>query len=260
MRVAQPDAGGTGDYAAAMLKGEGKKMSDLDDLLNGDETPVTEEVETTETVETPETEVEAKGEETVESPATEQQETTPIESGLSVEDLQKQVQGLRAGLMAERQKRQELENQHNNSPEVKSAQEEEFWQDPRGSVQQMVGGMLRENAVNTTDAILSETVPDYQDMRNYYMQKAQSDPTLLQNAGNHSNPALYIYKTAKQMKEVEEIGSLDTWKATEKAKIEQDFEERVKEGIKQALEQKETLNGSAGDLRATQNKRRRTIS
>ncbi|MCG7945858.1 MAG: hypothetical protein N0C84_05870 [Candidatus Thiodiazotropha taylori] len=224
-------------------------MSNLDEVLNGEET--TEEV----------TEVEAKGdEETVETPSTEHEESstesvtteTETPAGPTVEELQSQIHGLTQTAVAERRKRQEIESKLNNSPEAKTQQEEAFWADPMGNVSSLVDKKLQENTVNVTDAVLEQVMPDYAEMRNYYLEKAQQNPTLLKTAASQPNPALYIYATGKQMKQVEEVGDIDTWRANEKAKMEQEFETKVQEGVKKALDANSELPGSAGDLRAAQ--------
>ncbi|MCU7840857.1 MAG: hypothetical protein KZQ94_15945 [Candidatus Thiodiazotropha sp. (ex Troendleina suluensis)] len=231
-------------------------MNDLEDVLNGEETPEVE-IETPETeveVESIETTEEAKGdEEAVETPTTEQEESSqPAEQGLSVEDLQKQVQGLTHAVSAERQKRHKLEENLNNSPEARTQQENAFWQDPLGGVTAVVDRKLQENTVNVTDSVLEKVIPDYAEMRTFYIEKAQQNPALLKNAADNPNPALYIYETAKQMKQIEEFGDIDTWRANEKAKMEQEYEAKVQAGIKKALETQSELPGSVGDLRAAQ--------
>lgn len=229
-------------------------MSNLEEVLNGEETTeVTEEVEAKgdeETVETPSTEHE---ESSTESATTEQVATeTETPAGPTVEELQSQIHGFMQTAVAERRKRQELENQLNNSPEAKTQQEEAFWADPMGNVSSLVDKKLQENTVNVTDAVLEQVMPDYAEMRNYYLEKAQQNPALFKNAGNQPNPALYIYQTAKQMKQIDEFGDIDTWRANEKARMEQEYEAKVQEGIKKALDANSELPGSAGDLRAAQ--------
>ncbi|MEW8418210.1 MAG: hypothetical protein AB2669_21370 [Candidatus Thiodiazotropha endolucinida] len=226
-------------------------MSNLDEVLNGEET-----TEDTEEV----TEVEAKGETTVETPSTEHEESstesvtteTETPAGPTVEELQSQIQGLTQTAVAERRKRQEIESKLNNSPEAKTQQEEAFWADPMGNVSSLVDKKLQENTVNVTDAVLEQVMPDYAEMRNYYLEKAQQNPALFKNAGNQPNPALYIYQTAKQMKQIDEFGDIDTWRAKEKAKIEHEFNKRVQDEVKKALDEQSKLPGSAGDLRAAQ--------
>ncbi|MEW7987899.1 MAG: hypothetical protein AB2799_19100 [Candidatus Thiodiazotropha sp.] len=229
-------------------------MNDLEEVLNGEET--TEET----------TEVEAKGEEeTVETPSTEHEESstesvtteqvateTETPAGPTVEELQNEVRGLSQGIADERRKRQALEHQLNNSPEAKTQQEEAFWADPTGNVSSLVDKKLQENTVNVTDAVLEKVMPDYAEMRNYYLEKSQQNPSLLKNAGNQPNPALYIYEAAKQMKQIEEFGDIESWRANEKAKMEQEVNKRVQDEVKKALDEQSKLPGSAGNLRAAQ--------
>lgn len=180
---------------------------DLDSILNGTDTGV--EVEQQVEVATPEPEPTPEPETGVthETPA----QTAPpaVESD--------DVKVPKAALIAERRKRQELERQLQEHAQKFDPQR--FYQDPQ-EIASYVDQRTFNAVIGMSRAIVSEQYPDYDEMEELFVQEAERNPALAAEMRAHPAPALFAYKTAKQLKTIREAqdGSLE---ARLRAEIEQ---------------------------------------
>lgn len=195
-------------------------QGDLDDFVN--EGAEAEEVveaapepEKVEEAEKTEPEAEEKGEK-------EEATATPAEEP---ED----VRGLKAALKAERKKRQAAERAHQQ--QVPQFDPSVFYQDP-ASIQSFVEQQAANTRFQLSHVFAQEQYADYEEMEELFIEAAENNPGLIEELRNHPAPALYAYKTAKQLKTVKEAqdGSLEARiRAEVEAKLRAEFEAKAKQ-------------------------------
>jgi hypothetical protein len=113
------------------------------------------------------------------------------------------------------------------------------WEDPEGHEQWLVeqAGQVAEQralqAYQRQHVIMSAEAakakyPDYLEKVAIFEQLSAENPALSAQMFNHPNPAEFAYGVAKNHEEVSQYGSLDAWKAAEKAKWEAEALEKLK--------------------------------
>lgn len=201
------------------------------------EEPVTptETQETGEKQEEPVTTTEEKQEE-IKSEETQQTEETQtqatIEPNQEILDLRKEIDGLKAGISAERQKRQSLEN------EKKQAFD---WTKPDESIQNLKNELRQENLtnfVNMSESQCAQRHQDYYDKRVVLLEMINQNPAIYQDMLRQADPAEYGYQLATKQMFVNEVG---TDPAAYKEKLKAEIMTELKTEKETQLKEKENI-------------------
>jgi hypothetical protein len=187
-------------------------MSEYDDEFAAlDEAEADEAaVEETETIAEEQTEVEA---------SESKPEDTGEQSGEPPESHDKQIEGLIAATKAERNKRQELEQQLKalQAQTTKKSEvpvEQQFHENPVGVMQKMIGEVRNE----MSESFARKEHSDYDEVMDHFQDMATKNPALYYEAQNSPLPAVSAYEMAKRDMKMSEIGDIDAY--TEKVQKE----------------------------------------
>lgn len=199
--------------------------SDLRAILDGTDTSEVEQTE--EVAEVASTEVaEPETQPEPEKGEVQQQETPAQAATPAVES--EEVKVPKAALIAERRKRQELERQLAER-QAQQFDPSVFYQDP-ATIQAYVEQSTFNKVLAMSREIAREQYEDYEEMEELFAQEAERNPALVAELRSHPAPALFAYKTAKQLKTVKEAqdGTLEARiRAEIEAKLRAEFEQKA---------------------------------
>lgn len=184
-------------------------MSDLQDILD-DKEPEQPEVEAK--AEAPEPEPAEKGDEAPEAKAEEApEEVVPPTTEKMVPE---------AALLAERRKRQALEEQEQFWKDLKAQKESQPdpLEDPEGayrSLQQTVDQRILNERLNMSEMMHRQSKGDQavDAAVEAFGEAAKQTPAMQQQALQHRDPYGFVLKWHEQQTQIAEIGNLDDWKA-----------------------------------------------
>lgn len=165
----------------------------------------TEKVETIEPVTTTEVKPDAQKPDVKEQETTtkEVKEGATIEPSPELEALRKEIQGLKSGITAERQKRQQLEQQ--------KEQETPFdWTNPDDSLktfEQKIEQKMTDRFVNMSEAQCMQRHDDYIQKRDVLLQMIQSNPQIYHEMLNSPDPAETGYQLASKKMLYDQVGN-----------------------------------------------------
>ena len=133
-----------------------------------------------------------------------------------------------AALMAERDKRQRLEAQLAQQ----KVEKPDFFADPESYVQTTV----KQQALQMSAAMVEAQYPDFREKLAVFMEEAGRNPLLAAELEQHPHPALYAYQQAALIAEHRQLKDLPAYKASIRAEIEAQVraEYEAKAGIKKA--------------------------
>ena len=168
--------------------------------------PVETTDQTTETVvETPET----PAAEVTTTPATKEEERVPL-----------------AALMAEREKRQEIERQRKDLEkriaEIEKAKLPDFYENPEEHVRQIVQEQsiqVQQRLYAALEEQARDAYPDFDEVMAEVQAQAEQNPTLVQEIFSKANPAIAAYKLGKKLREHKEMQDPEAYRAKLKAEI-----------------------------------------
>lgn len=211
-------------------------MSDLDDVLEGSEA-TGEEITSS-----PEGEAEQEKTESIEEAV---EETHKEEPKTEIHE-DKEQEGLKAALAAERRKRQEYELE---LQEIKSKEEKpDFWEDPDSVIDQRVRNVekkLENRFLNMSEYYARNKHDDFDEVSDYFFNDlAEKNPALVQEALSMPDPYEHIYQTASKHRMVNEITDIDSYKSKLRAEIQQEMEAEKNAAIEAALKKTSELPGT----------------
>ena len=156
-------------------------MSDLEEVLNGD---TSEPVEPANPVLTESVADDLKAE--LAEPADEEVSTPAVEKTETIEEPAKEaseLSGLKAGIAAERHKRQDLEQQLRTmqQQQQEAAPKPDFWENPDDAISNLKTGFnedLRRTKVDLSTEMMRELHADYEDKETQFIELGQSNPAL----------------------------------------------------------------------------------
>lgn len=186
-------------------------MSDLDEILTQDEAPQAEETAPVE--ETAATDV---------APAeTETDETTAAPSAAVEND---PASGFRTAMLAEREKRQEVERELAQlRADAETAARPNASEDPEGALaytEEQVTNRMSQVLRQTSRMIAMSVHPDYVEKENQFLALGEANPALIDAMLNSDNPAEYAYQTAVNHADVEALKDVAGAKAKMRAEVE----------------------------------------
>lgn len=209
-------------------------MPELDNFLSAIEssTPAAEPAPTPDTgpetstapVETTTGKTVAEGEITGEPPAPQQDAKTEQprdERGRwkkSEEDWEREVSGTRSAMLAEREKRQRLEQELRQREEAKAKEpKKDIWEDPDAYVEEKIRskegelltkaeGIARELFFKHTERLARGRHDDYDAVREVFAEEAQKNPILVTQLRESDDPAEFIYQHGRTALELREVG------------------------------------------------------
>lgn len=217
-------------------------MSDLESVFDG-EPEVEETVQETVQEDVQET-VEATEEPTGE------EETSPPE----VETKSDPIEGLKAGISAERQKRQEAEMRARQLEQqmTQTREKPDFWENPEAVLNGMAQGFqsqMQEMKTNMSVEFMRTTYDDYDEMEATFIDMAQQNPMLVQEMNKSGNPAKFAYDTAKAQKEISEMRD-PSYKDKLRAEIKAELEAEYKASLETEIQKRSSLPGTLSNDRA----------
>jgi hypothetical protein len=191
-------------------------MSDLAEVLNG-----TEEVETQQEAEVVETETP----ETTETTETTTGEETAVTTPVTEEP--PDVAGLKAALLAERQKRQQYEDWYRAQQAKETPPEPvDVWEKPEEFINRAVTQAeqrFTNRLLDMSEAAARGRHQDFDSKLEVFAQLAQRDPALRQSMVNAPDPGEYAYRTAERFQVMQEMGDPVAYKAKVRAEIEAEY-------------------------------------
>lgn len=221
-------------------------MSDLDEVLNGEDSPEKprnekgqftkgeepveqpSQVPESEEPETPAGEQD-DSEETPEEPEEEPEKDQPKEPKEKPSD---ESAGLRAGIAAERKKRQEIERQ---LAALRQQQEQpkapDLYENPEGyqqHIQQTLQSALIDERVNLSAAFARKQYTDYDEVMEHWGEMVSQDPTLYQHAIQQELPADWAYNQVKRQLLLAEIDDPTTYKERLRAEMRAELEAELR--------------------------------
>lgn len=190
-------------------------MSDLEAILKGQTSEVTEEIQVESSPE-PKQEIPQVIEET-KGVKPEEEKGEPPSSEIQKE--QEPESWTKTAVFKERRKRQELEKKYQqleaqlaalSQPKEQEQRVERpnVFEDPENAFsysERLVEEKAFTRLVKYSEAEMRETHPDYDEMSNEFMKLAQQNPLLSQELYNAPNPAKFAYNTAKNYLEAQKF-------------------------------------------------------
>lgn len=163
-----------------------------------------------------------------------------------------------AALLDERRKRQQyeakvreyeaMEAQRQQEALRKPVTDEDFYSSPTEFVRQQTEATRQalereftDRWFNAMESIARSRHPDYDQMREYFIERAQTDPAIAAGIRNAADPADYAYQTAKKLKALEEVGDLDTYRS----RIEKEIRAQVEAELRKPPAPPQSLNAEA---------------
>lgn len=209
-----------------------------------DEETVTEEPQAA--PETPEIEASAEPE-TVET--TGETTSTPEE-----ENRPDPVEGLKAGIAAERQKRQQAEKRAIELEQrMRQAQPRpDFWENPERVLGQYAQGFQRELQKAKTDMaveVMRNTHDDYEEMESIFLQDAERNPALVAQMNASANPAKFAYDYGIAQKRMKEVTD-PSYEEKLRAKLHAEWEAEKSQEVEQEIQKRSKLPGTLSNERA----------
>jgi hypothetical protein len=161
--------------------------------------------------------------ETGDTPQPEPAQATEVDAGTPpAEDARKA--GLEAGIAAERKKRQDAEalvEQLRREAEAKTkeppAPAPSIWEDEQGAFQHFGGQVVNQAVQQATfnarldmsEMMARQANPDFEDMKAEFLQMAQQNPVIAQQALADAHPWQKAYQIAKNARTMNELGATD---------------------------------------------------
>lgn len=236
------------------------EKTDLDEFLNGDETPTPEPA--------PEPEADEKPAEASKDDDAEGADDKPEETPKGDEDKddttpvsREEFEGVKKALLEERRKRQELEKTPEPAPEPEPLPDPV--EDPDGFAAAVEArAEAKANAkfqqaeadrVNQSEQRARAAHPDFDEVAKNFFEAAQLNPALADEVRQASDPAEKAYEIGKRIAQMNEIGDPEAYKAKLKAEalaeLEAEKAEKQKTDEDEALKDQlpEDLTGVASD-------------
>lgn len=216
----------------------------IDELLSSDEPEAAPAVEQAAEPETPEQprgpdgKFSTKEETGVEQVEGDEPKADPVPPTEQNEQLPPEVY---APLKAERQKRQELQQQLEAMKQQIARQNQappaalpEFWDNPDAAFDarlEQFGSTLMQkfqhqqvvDRINASEVAAKGKYDDYGESFGAFQQAASANPALIEQMKTATDPAEFAYKTGKRAMDLEKVGSLDELLKAERAKWEADL-------------------------------------
>lgn len=178
----------------------------------------------------PETEVEETEEEKdeeQEAPQETEQASQEVEkpAATTAAPESKEAAGLKAGIAAERKKRQELEQKlreleaRQSVPAQEKREPVNFFENPQQYIANEVQG-VRVAYLNALQEDMREKHEDYDEVTALVVDAAQTNPQLQQRVFQAGNPAKEIYRIGKELQEAEKLRDPEAYKASLRADLE----------------------------------------
>jgi len=145
----------------------------------------------------------------------------------------KPEEGLQAALLAERRKRQELEQRLAAKPEEPKA---DFWEDPEARLaqtEQKFQQQLINQKLDMSEAFARDKYADFGDKIVIFEAMVQENPALYQQMLAQANPADFAYRTATNQQKLQEMGDPTA------------YEQKLREKITAEIEAKYATKGAA---------------
>lgn len=148
--------------------------------------------------------------------------------------------GLKAGMMAERKKRQELEAKLREleaklkQPEQPAPQPVRFREDPEGFVTSAAAA-VEARLYNAMEDDMREQHEDFDEMAALVVKAAEIDPLLKQKVFQAGNPARAMYKLGKQLQEAEKLRDPEAYKESIRSELEAEVTAKVTAQLRKEL-------------------------
>ena len=232
-------------------------MSDLEQALNGEvpsEEPAEQQIEQPIEAETVQADaddseqvIEPTGEE-VTSPPEVKAESDPIE-------------GLKAGISAERQRRQEAEQERQAAVQraqqleayIKSNQQKpDFWENPEGTLSNYAASMqeqMRQMQTNLSAEMMRTVHQDYDQKESKFIEMAQQNPALIHEMNQSGNPAKFAYDYVSERERIAEMQD-PNYREKLKAELRSEIEAELKQKVESDIQTRSTLPGTLSNERS----------
>lgn len=224
-------------------------MSELDELLK--EELQEEFAEESAQHEPEQSEQETAGEKEGSTPEPGQEESEQQSEEFEQTDYAKQAEGLKSAIAAERQKRQQLEQE---LEAFRNAQEKpDFWDNPEAVLQQMeqrTQQEIQKARIDWSENAARGRYEDFEDKMEVFSQMVSEGVANWQQVVNAADPAEHMYQVASKYQQLNEFGSADSYKESIEAEIRKRVEAEMEEKMQKLLSERENLPGSVTEARA----------
>lgn len=221
-------------------------MSDLNDLLNGDELPEIdpEEQETTGD-NTPEPEDESKPEQEDSTPESEETPEEAEADASKPESKDEDGNWTKAAVLDERRKRQELERQLEQALKDKTPEEKKDWfDDPEGAasqIKQEFQSQLANTRIEMSQEFMRSLHEDYDQLEAEFVDLAKGNPAMLAEFQQSKNPAKFAYETAKKHREYADLKDVDKAKAKLREEVRAELEKEYQQKSEKEQKKREAI-------------------
>lgn len=162
-----------------------------------------------------------------------------------------EVEGLKQAVMAERRKRQELEQalaqkQEEEKPFLGEEYEARFKETETRFQSELVKQKL-----DLSESFAREKYPDFEDKLGIFSEMVASNPALYQQMVQQINPAEFAYKTASNQQKLKEMGDPSEYEKKLRMQIESEMEAKYKALMDAATKKKAELPGSIATSRGS---------
>lgn len=156
-------------------------------------------------------------------------EPEPIEAKEEPAEPQKPKEdAYKAAMLEERRKRQELEARMRAYEQAQSLPEPPpFWDNPEGAIDsriERVRSELQQDYLNRYYNALESAArtrhPDYDEVRDVFIEQARQNPVLAQQMNSHPDPAEFAYQQGKMLRELSTVGNdIDAYRKRVEAEV-----------------------------------------
>ena len=232
-------------------------MSDLEQALNGEvpsEEPAEQQIE--QPIEAETVQADADDSEQVTEP-TGEEVTSPPE----VKAESDPIEGLKAGISAERQRRQEAEQERQAAVQraqqleayIKSNQQKpDFWENPEGTLSNYAASMqeqMRQMQTNLSAEMMRTVHQDYDQKESKFIEMAQKNPALIHEMNQSGNPAKFAYDYVSERERIAEMQD-PNYREKLKAELRSEIEAELKQKVENDIQTRSSLPGTLSNERS----------
>jgi hypothetical protein len=158
--------------------------------------------------------------------------------------------GLQAALLAERQKRQEVERR---LAEKEQEQKPDFWEDPEARLTELdnrINERLVVQKLDISESFAREKYADFDSKLDVFKGMMADNPTLYHQMVNQSNPAEFMYKTAASQQKLREMGDPSEYEKKLTERITAELEAKYAARLEEETKKRSNLPGSIATVSA----------
>jgi hypothetical protein len=158
----------------------------------------------------------------------------------------------KAAVIDERRKRQDAERRLAELEKKlqEPAKKPDLFEDPEGVLsqhRQEVGQQLLETRIDLSEELMREQHPDYDELKEEFVQLATENPFYADQLAKAKNPAKFAYETAKKARQAASLGDVDKMRAELESKIRGELEQKIRKELEGKFEKDGKKRDATGE-------------